>query len=233
MVHGTLVIDGGGGQVFPHRENLSYELALKEELLEILEQVELLYGPRDRSYEMLEPRITECLYAHPAIYGPGKIRIYLTKGAKGNRYIAATELAHEAVHALTPEFLGQGDTILEEGLAEYFACKYMKRNYGVQYETTGYREYDAALQAVTKLLAKDEFLIKDLRTHQPVIAKIDEKLLVDVGGVEPDLAKFLCKDFWSYWDPPSSSSTRATQRAQLFTRGVKSFWDDWKSEPKD
>ena len=211
------------------RKNLSYELELKEELLEILEQVELLYGPRDRSYEMLEPRITECVYAHPTIYGPRKIRIYLTKEAKDNRYIAAIELAHEAVHTLTPEFLGKGDTILEEGLAEYFAFKYMQRNYRVQLETSGYREYDAALHAVSKLLAKNEFVIKELRVHQPVISRIDEKLLVEVAGAEPELAKFLCQDFWSYWEPPASWNARATQRAQLFTRGVQSIWNDLKS----
>ena len=35
-------------------KNRSYERELKEELLEILDQVEEMYGPRDRSYEILE-----------------------------------------------------------------------------------------------------------------------------------------------------------------------------------
>ena len=102
----------------------------------------------------------------------------------------------------------------------------MNRVYGIQYQTTGYREYDAAFRAVSTLLAKDEFVVKELRTHQPVISKIDEELLVDVAGVEPDLAKFLCRDFWSYWEPPTSLSDRASQHAQLFARGVQSMWND-------
>jgi len=32
-----------------------------------------------------------------------------------------------------------------------------------------------------------------------VISKIDEKLLVEVAGVERSQAKFLCTDFRSYW----------------------------------
>ena len=212
---------------FVSGKNLPYERALKKELLQILEEIELLYGPRDRSYEILEPRITECFYAHPEVYPSRKLRIYLTKEAKTARYIAAYELAHEAVHVLTPASLAAA-TILEEGLATYFSFKYVNRVYGIQYETTGYRQYDAAFRAVSTLLSNDELVIKELRTREPVISRIDEKLLIEVAGIEPDLAKFLCRDFWSYWEPPMSLSDRATEHAQLFARGMRSFWDDWK-----
>ena len=214
------------------RENRSYERVLKEELLWILDEIEALYGPRDRSYEILDPRITECYYAHPSTYPSRKVRIYLTKDALKARYLASIELAHEAVHVLNPLFLREGDTLLEEGLATYFSFKYMKRAYGIQYETTGYRVYDEALHAVHKLLAKDEFVVKELRARQPVITKIDENLLVEVAGIEPELAKFLCKDFWSCWDPPIPLQVRAAKNAQLFVRGVQSLWDQWTSESK-
>jgi len=212
--------------------NRSYELVLKEELLKILEEVESVYGPRDRSYEILAPRITECYYAHPAVYPPRNVRIYLTKEARAARYLASYELAHEAVHVLTPASLHNGDTLLEEGLATHFCFKYMKRAYGVDYQTTGHRIYDDALRAVSKLLAKNEFVIKELRTHQPVITKIDEDLLVDVAGTDRELAKFLCKDFWSCWDPPIPMKARATKNAQLFAMGLKSIWEQWTTEPK-
>ena len=213
-------------------ENRSYERVLKEELLWILDEIEVLYGPRDRSYEILEPRITECYYAHPTVYPPRKVRIYLTKEAKKARYLASLELAHEAVHVLNPWFLRDSDTLLEEGLATYFEFKYMKRAYGLEYKTTGYRVYDEALHAVQKLLAKDEFIVKELRARQPVITKMDESLLVEVAGIEPELAKFLCKDFWSCWDPPIPLKERATKNARLFVRGVQSLWDEWTSESK-
>ena len=112
---------------FVSGKNLSYERALKEELLQILEEIELLYGPRDRSYEMLEPRITECFYAHPRVYPSRKVRICLTREAKTTRFLAAYELSHEAVHVLSPGSLRVvRDTLLEEGLATYFSFKYMK-----------------------------------------------------------------------------------------------------------
>jgi hypothetical protein len=214
-------------------KNRSYEISLKEELLKILEEIELLYGPRDRSYEMLEPRITECYYGYPIVYPFRKVKICLTREAKTSRFSAAYELSHEAVHTLSPASIQVvRGTLLEGGLATYFSFKYMKRVYGIQYETTGHRLYDAAYRAVCTLLAKNEFVIKELRTHQPVISKIDEKLLVEVGGVEPELAKFLCQDFWNNWEPPVSLKTRATEHAQLFARGVQSLWNDRKSEYK-
>ena len=210
-------------------ENLSYERSLKKELFEILEEVELLYGPRDHSYEMLEPRITECLYGHPRVYPSKKVRICLTREAKRSGFLAAYGLSHEAVHVLSPGSLRVvRDTLLEEGLATYFSFKYMKRAYGLQYHTTGSRLYDAALRGVTTLLAKNEFVIKEIRTQEPVISKIDEKLLVEASGIDPELAKFLCRDFWNDFEPPVSRKTLATQHARLFAKGVQSFWEDWK-----
>lgn len=56
----------------------------------------------------------------------------------------------------------------------------MKRVYGVQYETTGDRVYDEALRAVSKLLAKNEFVIKELRTYS--LFGISGHLKVEVIG---------------------------------------------------
>src|SRR6185503_4220719 len=63
---------------------------------------------------------------------------------------------------------------------------------------------DAVMRAVSTLLAKNESVIKKLRTRQPVISKIDEKLLVEMAGVDVNEAKFLCTDFKRYWRTPSS-----------------------------
>lgn len=212
-------------------KNRPYERGLREELLKILEEAELLFGPRDRSYEMLEPRITESFYATPAIYPFKKIRIYLTNWAKVAKHMAAYELSHEAIHVLSPVHMLR-PTLLEEGLATYFSFRYVKRTYGVSFESTGDRHYDAALRAVSRLLAKNEFVIKELRTHQPVISKIDVKLLIEVAGVDLELAKFLCKDFLDYRNPPISWSAWANQNAQLFVKGAQSIWDQWTSESK-
>jgi hypothetical protein len=210
-------------------KNRSYERTLKEELPKIIEAAEFWFGPRDRSYELLEPRISESLFATPAIYPFRKIRIFLTKEAKLAPYYATYELAHEVVHVLSPVYMLR-PILLEEGLATYFSFKYVKRIHNVQFETTGDRHYDAAFRAVSRLMAKNEFVIKELRARQPVISKIDVKLLVEVAGIDPDLAKFLCTDFLTYRRPPVSWTAGATQTAQLFAKGAQSLWDKWSSE---
>jgi hypothetical protein len=58
---------------------------------------------------------------------------------------------------------------------------------------------DAVMHAVEKLLAKNQSVIKTLRTRQPVISKIDANLLVEVAGIDRQQAEFLCRDFLNYW----------------------------------
>lgn len=198
----------------------SYEQTLMEELLKILEEAELLFGPRDRSYELLPPRISECGCAHPYIYPFRKIRIYLTSTSK-TRYVASYQLAHEAIHVLGPT--RSWATVLEEGLATWFSNAYMERVYGLQFEAPN-RWYDAAMRAVAPLLAKNKFVIKELRVRQPQISKIDETLLVEVAGIEPDHARLLCADFESSWLVGSTWSEHAARGAQIFKNGFRSIW---------
>jgi len=57
-----------------------------------------------------------------------------------------------------------------------------------------------------------------------VISKIDEKLLVEVAGVEPSQAKFLCTDFQSYWQP-SAWSKFAAEGAERVAACLRSIWN--------
>jgi hypothetical protein len=140
--------------------------------------------------------------------------------------MASYQLAHEAVHVLGPT--PSWATVLEEGLATWFSHRYMNREYGFEFEVPN-RWYGAALRAVSPLLAKNEFVIKELRARQPQISKIDEKLLVEVAGIEVDHTKVLCADFESSWLTPSTWSEYAERGAQLFVKGFSSIWDEWKS----
>ena len=203
----------------------SYEQTLMDELLKIIEEAELLFGPRDRSYELLPPRISECGCAHPYVYPFRKIRIYLSSQSK-TRHLAAYQLSHEAIHVLGPT--RSWTTVLEEGLATYFSHAYMNREYGLQFEAPN-RWYGAAMLAVAPLLAKNKFVIKELRARQPLLSRIDETLLVEVAGIEPEQARILCADFESSWLVPSSWSEYATQGRQIFAEGFRSIWDEWKS----
>ena len=206
----------------------SYERSLQKELHRILDEAEILFGPRIRSYKVNEPLLTECVTAHVIVHPFRFARIYLTQDVKTDPFLASYQLSHEAIHVLAPAF-DTAATVLEEGLASYFSIEYMNRVYQAGLKNTSDPHYDAALEAVSKLLAKDRFVIKQLRTHQPVISKIDERLLVEVAGIDRGLARFLSADFHTYEQTPSPWSKRATQGAQVFADGFRSMWDRWGS----
>jgi len=178
----------------------SHEQTLMQELLRIFREAEFLFGPRDSSYQLSLPRITECASSRTYIIRPLRMtRIYLSRESGIKPSQASLELAHEAIHVLSPVPFGSAMTILEEGLAEWFAQRYVNRLHGLSFERGANAKADAVMRAVSTLLAKNESVIKHLRTRQPVISKIDEKLLVEVAGVGVSEAKFLCTNFKSYW----------------------------------
>jgi len=204
----------------------SYEQTLMQELLGIFEEAERLFGPRDASYQLSIPRITECATSRTYIFQPLRMsRIYLSRNARTKPSIASVELAHEAIHVLSPGGFGSGPTILEEGLAETFAQRYVNRVYGLTFERGADAKADAVMRAVSTLLGKNQFVIKQLRTRQPVISKIDERLLVEVAGIQPRQAKFLCTDFKTYWRTSSPLGKFAAQGAQRLADCLRSIWD--------
>lgn len=203
----------------------SYEETLMQELSRIFKEAELLFGPRDTSYQLSIPRITECVTSRSFIIRPLRMtRIYLSRESRIKPWLASVELAHEAIHLMSPVPLGTNLTILEEGLAECFAQRYGNRVHGVSFDNGLNPKGDAVVRAVSTLLAKNKFVIRDLRTRQPVISKINEKLLVEVAGIELSQAKFLCSDFESYWRTPSPLTDFATQGAERLASCLRSIW---------
>jgi len=190
-------------KVFLSASDRSHEQTLMQELLRILKEAELLFGPRDASYQLSIPRLTECTSSRSFIFRPLRMaRIYLSSESRTKPWIASLELAHEAVHVLSP---GWAPTVLEEGLAEWFAQRYADRVHGLSFERGTNPKADAVMRAVSTLLVKNESVIRNLRTRQPVISKIDEKLLVEVAGIGLSEAKFLCTDFQHYFRTPSTT----------------------------
>ena len=180
--------------------NRSHEKTLMQELLRIFKEAEFLFGPRDTSYQLSLPRLTECASSRTYIVRPLRIaRIYLSRDSRTKPWLASLELAHEAIHVLSPVTFNSSLTILEEGLAEWFGQRYVSRVHDMSFERGANPKADAVMRAVSTLLAKNELVIKNLRTRQPAISRIDEKLLVEVAGIELSQAKFLCTDFRSYW----------------------------------
>ena len=204
----------------------SFEETLMQELLRIFKEAELKFGPRDESFQLSVPRITECASSRTYILRPLRMtRIYLSRESRIKPWLASLELAHEAIHVLSPGGFGGGPTILEEGLAECFAQRYVSRVHGMEFERGSNSKADAVMHAVSTLLAKNRSVIKQLRTRQPVISKIDEKLLVEVAGIKLSEAKFLCTDFRSYWRTPSPWSGVAAQGAERLAACLRSIWN--------
>ena len=204
----------------------SYEQKLLQELLRIFKEAELLFGPRDDSFQLSVPRITECTTSRSFVFRPLRMaRIYLSRDSRKIPSLASLELAHEAVHVLSPVTFGAGLTILEEGLAEWFAQRYAGRVHGLTFERGANPKADAVMRAVSSLLAKNSSVIKQLRTRQPIISKIDEKLLVEVAGIDHSQAKFLCTDFRSYWRTSSPLSDFAAQGAERLAACLRSIWN--------
>jgi hypothetical protein len=203
----------------------SHEQALMQELLRIFKEAELMFGPRDASFKLSVPRITECATSRSYIFPPLRTtRIYLSRDSRNKPWLASVELAHEAVHLLSPIGFSLAPTILEEGLAEWFAQRYVSRVHARSFERGSNPKADAVMQAVSILLAKNESVIKRLRTRQPVISKIDEELLVEVAGIERSQAKFLGTDFQSYWHTPSPWSGLAAKGAERLAACLRSIW---------
>jgi hypothetical protein len=178
-------------------------VTLWEELLKILEEAEDLFGPRDRSYEILEPEIFAGSHAQGYYVEQKKIKLYLSNACANEYRYASYELAHEAIHMLSPVFYGQA-TVLEEGLATYFSHRYVYLLYGWEIEKSPDPKYDAAMRAASALLARNEFLIKEIRTRQPIISKITASTLVEEADIDPRLARFLASDFETYGQKPLS-----------------------------
>ena len=152
-------------------------------------------------------------------------RIYLSRDSRTKPWLASLELAHEAIHVLSPITFNSSLTILEEGLAEWFGQRYVSRVHDMSFERGANPKADAVMRAVSNLLAKNQLVIKELRTRQPVISKIDEKLLVEVAGIERSQAKFLCTDFQSYWQTPSPWSKFAAEGAERVAACLRSIWN--------
>jgi hypothetical protein len=201
----------------------AYEEKLMQELLRIFKEAESLFGPRDTSYQLSAPRFSECASSRTLVFRPLRMaRIYLSRDSRTKPWLASLELAHEAIHVMSPVTLGSSLTILEEGLAECFAQQYVTRVYGYSFDNSHHPKTGVVMRAVSTLLAKNKFVIKELRARQPVISKIDEKLLLEVAGVERSQAKFLCTDFQSYWQPSpwGGFADRGVEHLAAYLRSV-------------
>ncbi len=116
----------------PRTESCTQTWTLTSRLGQILEDYEQRLGPAARTYRLLGIEFTT--NPRPRIWypdfgsGPNSIIIQLTQRARRHHELALFQLAHEAFHLLNPLKPGARTSVLEEGLASYFATRFVKAN---------------------------------------------------------------------------------------------------------
>ena len=109
-------------------EKCTASWTLTSRLGQILARYETMFGTRDRTLPLLGIEFTTA--SNPSIWYPkyangrDAIIIQLTKAARYDQRRALFQLAHEAFHLISPIAPGSRASVLEEGLATYFAIDY-------------------------------------------------------------------------------------------------------------
>jgi hypothetical protein len=140
-------------------EGCAQTWTLTSRLGHILESYEKRLGPMNRAYRLLGIEFTNG--PRPRIWypnfgsGPKSIIIQLTHRARTATELALFQLAHEAFHLLNPVTPGASASILEEGLASYFATRYLEAN-AIAEKAKPPREaaYKSAYETVAELAAR-------------------------------------------------------------------------------
>ena len=167
-----------------------YAYTLTSKLGHILTTAEGLYGLRDSTYTILGIEFYH--QTNPQVWFPGNckhIAIQLTYGSLFNMDAGVFELAHEAIHCLTPTSGIVPATILEEGLATHFSLDYAQNNGHGNFLHVLNPKYTNALQLFTQLIAIDNNIIIKIRKIQPVISLVtDANLQQANNNIPPHLA---------------------------------------------
>jgi hypothetical protein len=167
--------------------------AISTVLSNILLNAEIRYGPRDHSYTILGVEVNHD--GHPRTYFPydKHILIQVSTNCINDFNRGVYQVAHEAIHCLSPVKYGEG-SVLEEGLATLFSREYTQSmGYG---NWTGSGNYLEAESLVSSLLQFDPDIIKKVRNVQPTISSITAEQLIAINGDIPiDLALALTKKF--------------------------------------
>ena len=152
-----------------------YTWTLASRLGEMLNMAEELFGPRDCSYTILG---IEFGPDNPRIWYPGDRRhiiIQLSLKATTDMSEACYQMAHETVHLLAPTGCRNANNF-EEGVACYFAARYMEETFNDEsYWRSSLPSYACTLALVKPRLDKDISCIRRLREHHPSFQDITKE----------------------------------------------------------
>ena len=167
---------------------------LASQLGNMLREAEAEFGERDKDFTLLGVEFRDGI---PQVWYPGDCKdivIQLGLDALGNFDKACYQLSHESVHLLSPNGGGAASN-LEEGLATYFAQRYMLRNFQ-KIMWTGLESYEVARAQVGTLLSLNPEAILQIRIQEPALSRITPQIMESVcPSVPPMLAEALCQPF--------------------------------------
>jgi hypothetical protein len=170
-----------------------YKWTLASRFGEVLSLAEGLYGERDKSYTILGFEFEK---SAPRIWFPGSrkhIIIQLSETALYDEYRAFYQMAHEAIHLLSP--LGYSNAnILEEGLATYFSDWYLSKLGQCWFPDD--QKYKDALVHTKSLLQVDNDIIMKVRKIEPTISYLKPEHFYNINpDISEELLEILCSKF--------------------------------------
>ena len=180
----------------PLAQGGGFTWSMTTRLGDMLKEAELLFGPRDRSWTILGAEIRTDEHGVPQNWFPGyparqDIVLQVVPPADKNRNEAAYQLAHEVVHVLAPH-PGSRATVLEEGVATWFAAYYTRKAKGVEIKSSldAYRQAHAR---VAQLLARDHQAIRKLRAVEPSFSRMTAETfkIAEVTATAEEIAALL------------------------------------------
>ena len=175
-----------------------YDWTLASRISDMLYELEGMFGERDKLWTILGAEISMDSNIpqnwHPG-GGPRKHIVFqLVPPADTDIVSANYQLAHEVVHALSPN-IDLSVNVLEEGLATWFSRYYVNKHFDVDiYQNlNSYRE---ARELVARLLEFDKDAVKKLRHVEPCLKRINSGTFKDAGlSVETELILKLTAPF--------------------------------------
>jgi hypothetical protein len=153
-----------------------FRSTLASRLGEMLLIAENLFGKRDRSYSFLGFEFTD---NGPNLHYEGNksFIMRIQSGVMLEPMLVYAQMAHECVHMLSP-CPQRPVTILEEGMAEFFAYIYMRDT--MEYKLTSKQPgtaYHEAGELVAMLMSINPYGIKQIREEEPTISLITKSLI--------------------------------------------------------
>jgi len=179
-----------------------YTWTLASQLGCMLRLAESRFGPRDNSYTILGMEFIDdgprCWF--PGNYGNVVIQLGTQCLLQPDR--ACFQLAHEAIHLLSPTGRRKAN-VLEEGLASHFQASYMANHYpsnwprsAIDWNRFQCESYAQAKRLVEEVLDGYPDAIKWLRATEPTLSRItSEMIVVACRGVQQETAASLAARF--------------------------------------